>query len=59
MRGMVSAALWSGIEAANVKDFWLIELWDDIAIQVESNTGIPVAFRKDRNRRVELTSSRD
>lgn len=36
------------LEVTNVKDFGMIELWDDRAIQVESNTGIPVAPCKDR-----------
>ena len=43
------------LEVTNVKDFGMIELWDDRAIQVESNTGIPVASCKDRKRRVQLT----
>lgn len=43
------------LEVTNVKDFGMIELWDDRAIQVESNTGIPVASCKDRKRRVNLT----
>jgi hypothetical protein len=30
------------LEITNVKDFGMIELWDDRAIQVEANTGIPV-----------------
>ena len=30
------------LEITNVKDFGMIELWDDRAIQVEVNTGIPV-----------------
>lgn len=42
------------LEVTNVKDFGMIELWDDRAIQVESNTGIPVASCKDRKRRVQL-----
>lgn len=33
----------------------MIELWDDRAIQVESNTGYPVASCKDRKRHVQLT----
>lgn len=44
------------LEVTNVKDFGMIELWDDRAIQVESNTGIPVASCKDRKRKVRLTS---
>jgi len=35
----------------NVKDFGMIELWDDRVVQVESNTGIPVASCKNRKRR--------
>jgi hypothetical protein len=31
------------LEVTNVKDFGMIELWDDRAIQVEPNTGLPVA----------------
>lgn len=42
------------LEVTNVKDFGMIELWDDRAVQVESNTGIPVAACKDRKRRVVL-----
>ena len=34
------------LEVTNVKDFGMIELWDDRAIQVESNTGIPVVSCK-------------
>lgn len=43
------------LEITNVKDFGMIELWDDRAIQVESNTGIPVASCKARKRRIQLT----
>lgn len=43
------------LEVTNVKDFGMLELWDDRAIQVESNTGIPVASCKDRKRHVQLT----
>lgn len=42
------------LEVTNVKDFGMIELWDDRAIQVECNTGIPVASCKARKRRVML-----
>ena len=30
----------------NVKDYGMIELWDDRAVQVEMNTGIPVDPRR-------------
>jgi len=30
------------LEVTNIKDFAMIELWDDRAIQVEANTGIRV-----------------
>lgn len=30
------------LEITNVKDFGMIELWDDRAVQVEVNTGIPI-----------------
>lgn len=30
------------LEITNVKDYGMIELWDDRAIQVKTNTGIPV-----------------
>ena len=39
------------LEITNVKDFGMIELWDDRAIQVEINTGNPVASCKARKRR--------
>lgn len=42
------------LEVTNVKDFGMVALWDDRAVQVESNTGIPVAACKDRKRRVQL-----
>jgi hypothetical protein len=42
------------LEITNVKDFGMVELWDDRAVQVESNTGIPVASCRDRKRRVRL-----
>ena len=35
----------------NIKDFGMIELWDDRCVQVEANTGIPVASCKDRKRK--------
>ena len=44
------------LEITNVKDFGMIELWDDRAVQVEVNTGIPVASCKDRKRKIKLTS---
>ena len=46
------------LEVTNVKDFGMIELWDDRAVQVEANTGIPVASCKDRKRYVQLNASR-
>lgn len=39
------------LEVTNQKDFGMIELWDDRCVQVESNTGIPVASCKDRKRK--------
>jgi len=30
------------LEVTNIKDFGMIELWDDRAVQVEVNTGIPI-----------------
>ena len=42
------------LEVTNVKDFGMIELWDDRAIQVEVNTGFPVASCYDRKRNVEI-----
>lgn len=30
------------LEVTNVKDFGMIELWDDRAVQVRTNTGVPV-----------------
>lgn len=30
------------LEVTNVKDFGMIDLWDDRAIQVQKNTGIPI-----------------
>lgn len=32
------------LEITNVKDFGMIELWDDRAVQVEANTGNPVGY---------------
>lgn len=32
----------SGLEVTNQKDMHMIELWDDLAIQVKKNTGVPV-----------------
>jgi hypothetical protein len=34
------------LEVTNMKDFGMIELWDDRCVQVEINTGIPVALSK-------------
>lgn len=39
------------LEITNCKDFGMIELWDDRCVQVEANTGIPVASCKDRKRK--------
>lgn len=39
------------LEITNCKDFGMIELWDDRCIQVEANTGIPVASCKERKRK--------
>lgn len=39
------------LEVTNVKDFGMVELWDDRAVQVEMNTGIPVAPSKARKRK--------
>jgi hypothetical protein len=33
------------LEVTNVKDFSMIELWDDRAVQVKINTGMPVVER--------------
>ena len=30
------------LEITNVKDLYMIELWDDRCVQVEPNTGIPI-----------------
>lgn len=32
------------LEVTNVKDFGMIELWDDRAVQVKINTGQPVGY---------------
>jgi len=32
------------LEVTNVKDFGMIELWDDRAVQVEKNTGIRMGY---------------
>lgn len=32
------------LEVTNVKDFAMVELWDDRAVQVEMNTGNPVGY---------------
>lgn len=47
------------LEVTNCKDFGMIELWDDRCIQVESNTGIPVASCKARKRHVKLKPRKD
>ena len=39
------------LEITNTKDYAMIQLWDDRCIQVEANTGIPVASCKDRKRK--------
>lgn len=39
------------LEVTNAKDFGMIELWDDRCVQVEANTGIPVASCKERKRK--------
>lgn len=44
------------LEVTNEKDFGMMELWDDRCVQVESNTGIPVASCKARKRKVILSS---
>lgn len=36
------AGLPTSLEVTNVKDFGMIELWDDRAVQVEANTGRPI-----------------
>lgn len=33
------------LEVTNVKDYQMVELWDDRAVQVEKNTGEPLSFR--------------
>ena len=35
------------LEVTNAKDFGMVELWDDRCVQVEANTGVPVASCKD------------
>lgn len=37
------------LEITNVKDFGMIELWDDRAVQVEVNTGVPIDSRRRDN----------
>lgn len=32
------------LEVTNVKDYGMIELWDDRAVQVQANTGEPVGY---------------
>lgn len=32
------------LPVTNVKDFGMVELWDDRAVQVEANTGEPVGY---------------
>lgn len=39
------------LPVTNVKDFGMVELWDDRAVQVQVNTGIPVASCKSRKRK--------
>ena len=39
------------LEITNRKDFGMIELWDDRCVQVEANTGIPVASNRARKRK--------
>lgn len=39
------------LDITNAKDFGMIELWDDRCVQVEANTGIPVASCKARKRK--------
>lgn len=43
------------LEVTNVKDFEMIALWDDRAVQVESNVGTPVASCRERKRHVQLS----
>lgn len=45
------------LEVTNSKDFGMIELWDDRCVQVEANTGTPVASCKDRKRKPYKTTS--
>lgn len=44
------------LEITNRKDYGMIQLWDDRCIQVEANTGIPVASCKDRKRKSYATT---
>ena len=38
------------LDATNIKDFRMVELWDDRAVQVETNTGMPVGrLRKQKD----------
>ena len=39
------------LDVTNKKDFGMEELWDDRCVQVEANTGIPVASCKARKRK--------
>lgn len=39
------------LPVTNLKDFGMIELWDDRCVQVIANKGIPVASCKDRKRK--------
>ncbi|MEM9354880.1 MAG: hypothetical protein AAGB04_01585 [Pseudomonadota bacterium] len=34
------------LEVTNVKDYWMMEVWDDRAVQVIPNTGEPVRAEK-------------
>ena len=43
------------LEVTNVKDFGMVELWDDRAVQVVSNEGVPVASCAARKRKVKLS----
>ncbi|WP_163834583.1 hypothetical protein [Spartinivicinus ruber] len=36
----------AGLEVTNVKDFRMIELWDDRCVQISTNKGKPVRFSK-------------
>lgn len=46
------------LEVTNVKDSGMLELWDDRAIQVERNTGVPVASCKVGKRRAQRIPSK-